>query len=145
MFQQQGDEQTADASVAVQVWMDGLELDMQQAGAHQRRQGVFAVHVVLEVTELIGKDMVRRGHEDRVAGPGAADPVLAPTHLTRLVLRSANAPHQEPMGLVQKAYGKRQATLVGDLGTSIGECIEVVADVFQVRIRGCLCFCFETQ
>lgn len=55
MLEQQGDEQTPDAPITVEVRVDGLELHVQQTRAHQWRQRVIAMYVFLEGAQQLAE------------------------------------------------------------------------------------------
>ena len=61
--QQKGDQQTADASVAVEEGMDRLELHVRERDLYERRQVIDGVQVLLECTECLGDHMMRRRYE----------------------------------------------------------------------------------
>src|SRR5207247_7086638 len=75
--EQKGDEQPAQASVAVEERMNGFKLNVRQRGLDQERG--FDRVVVQEFFQRTKtfEDVVRSGrNEQGIAGPGAANPVL---------------------------------------------------------------------
>src|SRR5205807_4929523 len=85
VLQQERDEQATDAAVAVEKRVDGLELDVHERGADERRQVVVAVDVLLKIAEKTCQLLGRRRDENGVARTSAADPVLAASQLARLL------------------------------------------------------------
>ena len=63
MLHQQGDEQPPDTTVAVEEGVNGLELDMRQAGADERREIVLGMQPAIEIAEKIAHPLWRRRHE----------------------------------------------------------------------------------
>ena len=84
--QHQRNQQAADASIAVQKWVDRLELHMRERGLDQRR--VACGHVVQKIFQLgdaLRNVLGRRRYQGRRIGARAADPVLdAPVLAGRL-------------------------------------------------------------
>ena len=95
--QHQHDQQPAQATIAVQKRVDGLELHVGQGGPHQHRQGVrtiwSAMDEVLQLAHARTYQPLRRWHEAGVARPGAADPLLTAPELAGQPIGSA-APGQ---------------------------------------------------
>ncbi len=85
MFDEQGDQHAADAAVAIEEWMDRLELHVCEPGLDQRRERVVRVQPLLEGGQS-GRDLIMwQWHETSVARPRTADPVLAPPAAMRAV------------------------------------------------------------
>jgi hypothetical protein len=55
MVEQQRNQHTTQAAVAVEIGVDGLELDMHQRDTQQRRQIVLGVNVALEFAKQVGE------------------------------------------------------------------------------------------
>ena len=102
MLKKQRDKQSPDASVAIQERVDRLELHVCEARLHQRRQRIIRVNPLVELRHERRHIFGRRGHEPRVAGPRAADPVLGASDLARLLLRAAHAAHEPPMRFAEQ-------------------------------------------
>jgi hypothetical protein len=87
---QQGDEEAAQTAVAVEERVDSLELHVGQRRLHQRRRARrLIVQEPLQVPHAEEHLTRRRGHEDRIPGPRAADPVLTAGTETRDGVRMA--------------------------------------------------------
>ncbi len=66
--------------------MDRLELDMGQGRPDERGQRrILAVQEALQRIEALVQPVRRRRHEQGVARPGSADPVLRAAELARLL------------------------------------------------------------
>src|ERR1700690_829514 len=65
MLEQQCDEQPTDTAVPVEVGMDGLELNMCQPNANERRQAILRVKVLLEVRQERCQLLRGGGNESR--------------------------------------------------------------------------------
>ena len=138
--QQQRDQQSAKPPVAVEERVDRLELDVDQAGLDQGGQAIG--RVVDEQLELAHAllDDVRRRDERRVAGPGAAYPVLAAAEFAGILLLPAagtqedavNSP-QQPQAQGRTALQPVQAMIYR--GGIVGD----LADVVQRHARRILC------
>jgi hypothetical protein len=94
VLEQQRHEQASDAAVAVEVRVSGLELHVQEPGAHERRQRVVCVQVPLERAEHLAERLRRWRHVRGVAGAASADPALAATHLAGKLLCAPGAAHK---------------------------------------------------
>ena len=91
LAEDQRDEQPTQAPIAVEKRVDRLELDVGQARPDERGQRrILAVQEALERIEAFVQSIGRRRHEQGVAGPGSADPVLRAAKFARL-LRCAPA------------------------------------------------------
>ena len=107
--EQQRNEQAADAPVAVEKRMDGLELRVDERGVHQRREGV----VVKELLPLPKAGHQLAGRRGNVPGvledaSGRTDPVLGAAKLSRGSRVSPDAPHQSLVQLPHETQGERQ-------------------------------------
>ena len=77
MLQQRGNQQAANAAIAVQEGVNRLKLQVNQRRLYQRRQGLrVIVNKPLQVRQQGGHPLGRWRHKHRVARPRAADPVL---------------------------------------------------------------------
>ena len=73
----EGDEKSPNAPVAVKEWVNGLELRMGQARLDERRRTASLVEEeLLEVGEQIAKQVRGRRNEVGISRSGPADPVL---------------------------------------------------------------------
>lgn len=132
MLDEQGDQQSPDTSIAVQERMDGLELDVSQADAHQRGQLIAAMNPFLQRRQCIGQSIRGRRHEAGVAGSAAADPVLAATNFAGLFLTAASALHQSLVGLAEQSGRQRKSLGPGEFLASVGQGVDVVADYTHI-------------
>ena len=135
MLEQEGDEQSPDAAIAVEIRVDGLELDVSEADPHERRERVFGVEVPLEVAEQRRDFFGRRWNERGVARPGAADPVLAMANLARLLVGGANVAHEAAVGPMEEAHRKRQSLRARELTARVLQGVEVVAHLADILER----------
>jgi hypothetical protein len=86
------DKEAADAAVAIEEWMDGLELDVCYRGPSDGgKPVVVSMKEALEVGHRLRNVSVGRRHEHRVPGPAPSDPVLRASKLSRLLLAAATA------------------------------------------------------
>ena len=86
LTQDQRDEQSAQAPIAVEKGTDRLGLDVGQARSDEwgwRR--ILGVQEALQRIKAFVQPVRRRRQEQRVAGPGSADPVLRAAKLDRLL------------------------------------------------------------
>ena len=91
MTQHQGDQQAPHPAIAVQEWVDGLELRVREARPQEHRQpGILLVEESFQIGHAVGNRVGRRRDESRRSGPPAPDPVLrAPELARRLVAAPA--------------------------------------------------------
>jgi hypothetical protein len=104
LTQEQRDEQSPEATVAVEKGVDAFELDMGETGLHEHGDaGSFCVQEALEIAHA-GRDLLRRwGDERGIARPRAADPVLAAAKLARVLPFAASAGEQNSVYLAQQS------------------------------------------
>ena len=133
MFQEQRDQQPPDTAVAIQVGVDGFELNVQESGAHEGRQGgVVGVQVLLETRQHITEQVRRRRDIERVARSRPADPVLAASNLARPLVGAA---HETLMGVAEQPHRERQTLWIAELAARIGKRLKVIANLLDVGGR----------
>src|SRR5689334_11245451 len=76
--------------------------------------------------------MRRRGNERRIPRSRAADPVLAPAQLARLLRRTTDTPHEPAVCFVEKTNGDWESRGARDFLPRVGEGREVVAYLHDV-------------
>ena len=145
MLEQERDQQPADATVSVEIGVDGLELRMGQTGTHERRKFVVRMQVPFEIPKQFGECMGRWRHIDRDAWSASANPVLASPHRAWLLASASYAVHQPAMGLVQKPHAKWQAMRSCKLAASVAQRIKVVADLLDLHVGARTGFGFEPE
>src|SRR5882724_5955955 len=101
MLEQKCNEQPTDTAIAIEVGMDGLELNMRQPNTNQRRQPVFRMKVLLKVRQERRQFLRWGGNKYGVARARPANPVLAAANFPRLLVGAAYATHQTAMCLIQ--------------------------------------------
>ena len=90
--------------------MDGLELDMGQSRADDGGKAVVAgVDELLQRPHAVLDLDMRRRHVLRIAGAGAADPVLGAAELAGALLAAAAAVEQHPVHLADQTIADGQA------------------------------------
>src|SRR5262245_62639149 len=116
MTEKKRDEQAADPSVSVEERMDGLELDVGEAGAQQHGQPVLLrMQESLESAHAVGNHRVGWRHEGGVARTAPADPVLRATEFTGLVPASASPRKEDTVHLPEQSIRQREsAAQAGD-------------------------------
>ena len=99
--QVQGNQQPPYSAVAIEKRMDGLKLIMANCHPDQvRYHDTLIVPERLQITHQI-RHAVRMGwNEHRIRQAGAADPILAGTEFTRLLVFAPHPAHQNFMGLL---------------------------------------------
>src|SRR4051812_33066062 len=94
-MQHQWDQQSPDTTIAVEERVDRFELHVRNGGHHHH--GIRRCRVVERTLQPRHQVLDKRGrwrYEVRVAWPGAADPVLGSSELTRLFFAAATAREQ---------------------------------------------------
>ena len=108
--QHEGDQEAPQATVAVEERMNGLELDVGQAGLDENGKPVVrVVDEPLQVGHALLDVVGWRGNEDRVAGTRATDPVLGSPEFAGHPGGAAFAREQEGVHLAQEAVGEGEA------------------------------------
>ena len=107
-------EQSADAAVAVEERVDGLELDVRQACLDQNGQAASSSSAGTARARPGSPELVRGGGGTNTALPGrrAADPVLAAAELAGRLVGAAPMPEQDRVDLPdqpQATAGSRRA------------------------------------
>src|SRR5438128_2024481 len=115
--------------------MDGLELHVRRSDPHEGRERLLGVEILLQIAQQRRDFFGRRRNERRIAGAGAANPVLAAAYLARLLVGAANAAHESAVRLVEEAHRERQTLWARELATRVLERVEVVADLAHVLER----------
>ena len=109
MDEQEGDQQPADTAVAVEEWVDGLELRMCQAGVDECGQ-LLLVQEALEVVERLLHLVDRGRHERRLCQARVLrpDPVLRAAKLAGETVSTATAGQELTVDLADQAERERQ-------------------------------------
>src|SRR5258706_1759576 len=115
--------------------MDGLELNVCQPNANERRQAILRVNIFLEVCQERRQLLRRWGNENGVAGTRPTNPVLTAADFSRLLISTADSAHEPAVRLVQQSYGERKPASALDLSARKLYCIQVVADFIDVISR----------
>src|SRR5690606_14596480 len=101
-------EQTSRSTIAIEEWMNRLELHMCKCRVEQCTRRIVAVQELFQSRQT-GFDLVGgRRHELRVARPSAAAPVLAATEIARLLRRPAPARQQFTVHFANQPVGQRK-------------------------------------
>src|SRR5271154_2024054 len=132
MLEQQCDEQPTDTTIPVEVGMDGLELNMCQPNANERRQAILCVKVLLEGCQERCQLLRWCWNESGVAGTRSTNPVLTTANFARLLVGTTDSAHQTAVRLVEQTYGKRQPASALDLVSRVLDCVQVVANFVHV-------------
>ncbi len=127
----QRDEQPADATVAVEERVDGLELHVRESRTHKDRQAIAVrVEEALQVGHAVLDRRVRRRDETGVPGPRAADPVLRAPELARGAAAPAAPRQQHAVDLAYQPVGEREPR--SQSGKPVVESGDVVGDLRDV-------------
>ena len=139
VVQQQRHEQASQTAVAVQEGMDGLELHVRQPRPDEDGEPVVSgVQEALERRHAVGHGGVGRRHEDGVAGPGPADPVLRAAEFAGGLGAAASRRQQDGVHLADQAVRQREALAQAPQAVlEGGDVVRDFDDVIQ-RNAGCL-------
>ena len=90
--EEEGNQETPDAPIAVEEGVNGFELGVRQADLDQKRQIVFGMQEFFEIAERTRHDIGRRRNEGRLVqrATTGADPVLRAAQFARRELRTAH-------------------------------------------------------
>lgn len=69
----------------------------------------------LHISQQCGHLLLRRGHENRIAGPCATNPVFGPTQLARLLACTARPIKQALVCLAQESHADEQPFRIAEL------------------------------
>jgi hypothetical protein len=117
VMQQKRYQQPPDTTVSVEERMDRFELHVGKGGGYE--YGILRRRLVKRALERRHQVIDERGwwrHEVRVAGPGAADPVLRSPELAGLLLASATAREQLFVHLANQAIRQRETAAERPVG-----------------------------
>ncbi len=108
--QEQGGQETIDPAMSVQEGVGGFERNVQEPGFDTGRQASRPiVHEALECIKTVGEISRWRRHEQGIAWPRPADPVLRPAEFARILGPAPAALQQAHMHFVDETKGERQA------------------------------------
>src|SRR5262249_21361886 len=109
--QEERDEQAAEAAVAVEEWVDRLELDMRERGLDERWRAARAI-VEEQLERSHARRPVARGRRDesRRARSLAADPVLARPEFAGRLRAAAPLREEHPVDLLEQAQRERESS-----------------------------------
>lgn len=98
VFQQRGNQQAPDAPVAIQKWMGGLELRVDECDLGQRRKIIRRfVDKPLQIGQQFRHTFRWWRNEHCIAEPRATDPVLRTPQFAGLLARAAHTIEQQPV------------------------------------------------
>ena len=106
MAQQQRNQQAPEPAVAVEVGMQGLELDVEKPDPHERWQAALVVNGAFKVAQELAQPMRWWRNEVGVARARASDSVLRGPHISRQCLRTASASEQSPVSFAEQPHGQ---------------------------------------
>ena len=134
LMQQQCDEQAPEPAIPVEKRMDGLELDVGQGRAQENgdAKGVI-MEKPLQRRHARLHLLRRRGDESRIAGPCAADPVLAAAKLTWLFVTAPAPGHERRVHFPQEAV--REWKSLAQSSHTVLERSDVVGNLHHVVQR----------
>ena len=135
MLHECGNEQTPNAAVAVQEWVNGFKLDVDQSDAHQGGQGVVCVCLMNEAFQICQQrwDMFWwRRHKHGVAGARAANPVLRLAQFTGLAACAASTVHEQAVCLPHQAHAHGQPVGVAQGVLCPAKGAQVIGDFFHI-------------
>src|ERR1700690_4229764 len=107
--QQEGNQQSAQPSIPIQEWVNGLELNVHQGRLYQNRQVfVLAMKELFERTHAL-LDLLRWGRNKRcVSGPRAHNPVLGLAEFARALLAAASFGQENLVNLANQTKTQRK-------------------------------------
>src|SRR5436190_14274429 len=101
---QQSDKQASQAAIAVKERMNGLKLCMCQGSFNEHGNlEPVGVQKRFEVAEAFNQMINRRGHEHRIAWPGASNPVLGAAKFAGLLIAPPAFPQKNTMHFLQES------------------------------------------
>ena len=102
--EQQRNQQTTQAAIAVQKRVNRFKLHMRQRRLDQHRHGLRAVvQKKLQLAHAVHHFFGRRRNKGRIAGARAANPVLAAPKFPRCLMAAPPARQQYAMNFAQQA------------------------------------------
>jgi hypothetical protein len=134
--EKEGDEETADAAIAIEEGVDGFELRMSVSAVDEGGEIAGGVEEFFQVTE--GLSHFVDGWRD-VGGifqsaASGSDPVLGAAELSGVSLTAARARHELGVDFTDEAEGEREVA-AADLRKAVVHGLDVVDDFFDVLGR----------
>ncbi len=100
MLQQRGNQQAANAAIAIQEGVNRLKLQVNHCRLHQRRQWLRSImDKPFQVRQQGGHPLGRGRHKNRIAGARAPNPVLRAAQLAGLFAIAPHAVQQQAVGI----------------------------------------------
>src|SRR5437870_4164581 len=110
MTEKKGDQNSADAAIAVEKRMNRFELHVREAGPYQHRKAIiFGVQKFFERRHFFRNSGVRRRHERRIARPRAAEPILRSAKLSGVLVAAAAAGKKHAVDLANESIRERKS------------------------------------
>jgi hypothetical protein len=140
--EQEGYQETSDATVAVPKRVNGLELVVNERKPHEERVGIrpIASQVALEIIQCLGHIRNRGRYEPRVLDlrtETATDPVLAVSELPRPLSPTADSLHQ---GLVDLSNQPQANGKVVQPIETMAHSVDVVQNLLCIVIEAAWCW-----
>jgi hypothetical protein len=108
MHEVEDDEEATEPTVAVQEWMDRLELVVDEGATYEDRQGRSFVEESLEIGKHLCEQVRWRWHEDGIGGTPPANPIWGSTELARGSLLTAHAAKQLTVHVSEEPIAQRE-------------------------------------
>jgi hypothetical protein len=134
LFDEQRNQQPANASVTVEKRVNCLKLHMGEPGSHKGWQRIVAVNPLLQCTKAVWNFVRWWWHKSSVSRACPSDPVLRCPHHSWLLITAASASHQSLMNRTQQSHTQWQPTRLCDFRSGECQSIHVIADFFHIRL-----------
>ena len=131
--EEEGDEETTDAAIAIEEGMDGLELGMGVGTVDESWKIARGVEEIFQIAKGLGHFMDRRRDVGGIfeSAVGRADPVLGAAEFAGVALAATRAGHEFLMDFADEAEGEWKVASA-DLGEAVIHGLDVVHDFFDV-------------
>lgn len=131
------DQQSADAAVAVQEWVDRLELRVGDSAVHERRQRIAVVQEALEMAQRVNHVGHRRWNERRIRERRSLrpDPVLRSSNVAGRGVSAAHVPHELGVDHLDESQRQRQSLELLDPGVHRPDVVEDFTSVVDLRAK----------
>ena len=131
--EEEGDEEAADAAIAIEEGVDGFELGVRVGAVDEGGEIAGGVEEFFQIAE--GLSHFVDGWRD-VGGilegaASGADPVLGAAEFSGVSLAAACAGHELGVDFTDEAEGEREGA-AADLGKAVGHGLDIVDDFFDV-------------
>jgi hypothetical protein len=130
----EGDEQTAETTIAIEERVNGLELDVSEGGLEQRAgRNRIVVQEFFQRSHAIQGEFRRRRNEAGIPGTGTAEPILRALEFAGLFSRASTA--REEAGVNIPDHPERKRLSIGQKPQAMLHGIDVAGNLRDILVK----------